>query len=66
MTVNPKKDLGNLLKSTQRRELRWLRYFPERIHSGECYSGNSLRKEGKTVRKLSERIVAVTCFITAC
>ena len=40
--------------------------FLERIHSGECYSGNSLRKEGKTVRKLSERIAAVTCFITAC
>ena len=43
-----------------------LRYFPERIHLGECYSGNSLRKKGKTVRKLSEGIAAVTCFITAC
>ena len=42
-----------------------LRDFPERIHSGECYSGNSLRKEGKTVRKLFERIAAVTWFITA-
>ena len=38
--------------------------FPERIHSGECYSGNSLREEGKIVRKLSERIAAVTWFIT--
>ena len=32
----------------------------QRIHSGECYSGISLRKEGKTVRKCFEWIVAVT------
>ena len=59
MTVNPKKDLGNLLKVLN--EESWgCSDFPERIHSSECYSGNSLRKEGKTVRKLSERIAAVT------
>ena len=34
--------------------------FPERIHSGECYSGISLRKEGKIVRKCFEWIAAVT------
>ena len=65
MTVNPKGPRKSF-KSTQGRELRLLRYlFPERIHSGECYSGNSLRKEGKILRKLSERIAAVTWLFTA-
>ena len=40
-------------------------YFPERMHSGECYSGNSLRKRKKTVRKLFERNAAVTWLFTA-
>ena len=53
-------------KSTQWRELRLLRYFPERIHSGECYSGNSLRKEGKTVRKLFWEECCSNLVITAC
>ena len=34
--------------------------FPERIHSGECYSGISLRKEEKTLKKCFEWIATVT------
>ena len=34
--------------------------FQRESIQGECYSGISLRKEGKTVRKCSEWIAAVT------
>ena len=66
MTTNPKRP-SQSFKSTQWRELRLLRYFfPERIHSGEFYSGNSLRKEGKTVRKLFWEECCSNLFITSC
>ena len=65
MTTNPKRPRQSF-KSTQWRELRLLRYFPERIHLGEWYSGNSLRKEGKTIRKLFWEECCSNLFITAC
>ena len=65
MTTNPKRP-RKYFKSTQLRELRLLRYFLERIHSGEWYSGNSLMKEGKTVRKLSSEECCSNLLFTAC
>ena len=56
MTTNPKIPRQSFKKYSMKRA------EAARIFSRE----NSLRKEGKTVRKLSERIAAVTWFITAC
>ena len=64
LIVNPKKDLGNLLKSTQWRELRLLRYFPKKNSFRWMLFRKFIEERGKTIRNMCERIAAGTWFIT--
>ena len=51
MTTNPKRP-GKSFKNAQCRELRLLRYFQEKIHSGGMHFKEFIGEKGKVVRKV--------------
>ena len=66
MTTNPKIPRQSFKKYPMNRAEAAQIFFQRRNIQVEFYSGNSFGEKGKIVRKLFERIVAVTWFIIAC